>query len=366
MKKSFFMFLVLLLPEWSIAQMQTVKFNDPQWQFVDAEYDITAYKGKESLKLSKGYALLKDLDFKDGTIQVDINFPKQRAFHHVLFRVKNPKNHEEFYIRPHQSGNPDANQYTPVINGMAGWQLYYGEKFAVPVKYNFDNWHTIKIVVLGEQAEVFIDDMENPILHINKLKTGITSGTLGLFSFLKPVHYANFQYSTEKPELKSKKVPAKALASGTITNWQISSSFSDKDLKGTAITNEFSKKLNWQKASIEEEGWVNLARFAEVTPDNNTLIASIKIDAQNEVVKKVDFGFSDEVKVYLNGQLLFEGKDNFRTRDYRFLGTMGFYDTVYLPLQKGENTLWFAVKEIFGGWGVQAKIEDLTEVDLVE
>ena len=69
------MFLVLLLPEWSIAQMQTVKFNDPQWQFVDAEYDITTYKGKESLKLSKGYALLKDLYFKDGTIQVDINFP---------------------------------------------------------------------------------------------------------------------------------------------------------------------------------------------------------------------------------------------------------------------------------------------------
>jgi len=37
---------------------------------------------------------------------------------------------EHFYIRPHQSGNPDANQYTPVFNGVSAWQLYHGALYA--------------------------------------------------------------------------------------------------------------------------------------------------------------------------------------------------------------------------------------------
>lgn len=46
-------------------------------------------------------------------------------------------------------------------------------------------------------------------------------------------------------------------------------------------------------------------------------------------------------------------------RDYRFLGTIGLFDEVYLPLKKGENELWLAVTESFGGWGIKALIEDL-------
>ena len=47
-------------------------------------------------------------------------------------------NYENFYIRPHQSGNPDANQYQPVFNGSASWQLYYGPEYAAPVEYRYD------------------------------------------------------------------------------------------------------------------------------------------------------------------------------------------------------------------------------------
>ena len=68
--------------------------------------------------------------------------------------------------------------------------------------------------------------------------------------------------------------------------------------------------------------------------------------------------------VYLNDKLLYFGKDAYMSRDYRFLGTVGFYDMLFLPLKKGDNELWFVVSEDFGGWIIKAKLEDMTEISL--
>ncbi len=59
--------------------------------------------------------------------------------------------------------------------------------------------------------------------------------------------------------------------------------------------------------------------------------------------------------------MLFSVQDTFRSRGYRFLGTMGFYDDVYLYLNKGKNELWMAVSEDLqfkGGWGYKLKIKN--------
>jgi hypothetical protein len=47
-----------------------------------------------------------------------------------------------------------------------------------------------------------------------------------------------------------------------------------------------------------------------------------------------------------------------RSRDYRFLGSIGWYDTIYLPLVAGDNELVVAVSEDLGGWGLQARFPD--------
>ena len=77
---------------------------------------------------------------------------------------------------------------------------------------------------------------------------------------------------------------------------------------------------------------------------------------EEEQDKRLDFGFSDRVRVYLNGRLLFQGDDTYRSRDYRFLGSIGYFDALYLPLRKGENELLMAVSEDLGGW---AALENL-------
>ena len=41
-----------------------------------------------------------------------------------------------------------------------------------------------------------------------------------------------------------------------------------------------------------------------------------------------------------------------------FLGSIGWFDTLYLPLVQGPNEFVVAVSESFGGWGVQARFPD--------
>ena len=359
------MFLVAGLPQWLAAQMQKVDFETGKWQFIDAEFETVHYKGKDALHLKKGFALAKDLNLRDGTIQVDMHFSEKRGFHYLIFRMLDENNREEFYIRPHQSGNPDANQYTPVFNGIAGWQLYYGESFASPVRYDFDQWHTLKIEFAGKQALIYFDDLENPILQIDVLKTGIESGGIGIYTFLSDVYYANFQYSKETPKMPKPK-ETKPLAENIVQNWQISNAFPEARLKGQIINPAFESSLSWQNTTVEQEGFVNLARYATTVEANKTIVAALDIQSDSEQIKKIDFGFSDEVKVYLNGNLLYEGKDLFTSRDYRYLGTIGFFDALYLPLKKGQNKVWFVVKENFGGWGIQAKLDNKEGIELLE
>ena len=72
----------------------------------------------------------------------------------------------------------------------------------------------------------------------------------------------------------------------------------------------------------------------------------------------VRFVFSDRVRVYLNGRMLYAGNDGFVTHDPDFLGIVGLFDELALPLKRGPNELWFAVSETFGGWAITADLPD--------
>jgi hypothetical protein len=56
------------------------------------------------------------------------------------------------------------------------------------------------------------------------------------------------------------------------------------------------------------------------------------------------------------GRPLYDGDDTYRSRDYRFLGSIGWHDALHLPLEEGANELAVAVSEDFRGWGVQARL----------
>ena len=105
----------------------------------------------------------------------------ERGFSGARWRGEASGNYEEFYLRPHQSGKYDANQYQPVFNGVSGWQIYYGSDYSIPVTYRPGEWTKVRIEVLGDQAQMYIDS-EEPVLVVDDLKHEMRSGLIALFS----------------------------------------------------------------------------------------------------------------------------------------------------------------------------------------
>jgi hypothetical protein len=87
--------------------------------------------------------------------------------------------------------------------------------------------------------------------------------------------------------------------------------------------------------------------------------ARTNIPSDRDQVKKLAIGYSDDVSVFLNGQILFRGRSAQNFRDPAFLGIVNpENDALYLPLKRGNNELLLAVSELGGGWGFICRLAD--------
>jgi hypothetical protein len=335
-----------------------VPFDSPRWRLDAGRGRVEEHLGRQSLYLKGGIATVDGTHFADGEIDFDVAFSGARGFVGGLWRLQDAGNFEEFYLRPHQSGNPDANQYDPVFNGLRGWQLYHGERYSVPVVYPFDEWIHLKIRFAGEQAEVYVGDLEKPVLFIDELKRSVAPGAVGLsvIAGFAPAHFSNFSFvAMDSPALRGRPRAPAPVPPGVIPVWWVSDAFPEGALADGGPLGGITAERTWTRLPAERSGLANLAKVQGIQPPRDTVFARQVIRSDREQVRRLDFGFSDRVRVYLNGRLLFHGDDTFRSRDYRFLGSIGYFDALYLPLQAGDNELLLAVSEEAGGWGVQAK-----------
>ncbi|HEX4849571.1 MAG TPA: family 16 glycoside hydrolase, partial [Puia sp.] len=334
-----------------------------KWDTIGVTPVKETFLDKECFRLPSGSIVAKDVTLLDGTLELDISFPEGRSFPGFALRMQDPYNFESFYVRPHQSGNPDASQYTPVFNGEAGWQLYYGEGYSGAFTFKFNQWHHIKIELHGLQAEFYIDG--TAVIKVKELLAGYKPGRIGIISEGANLRVANIQYTNRQGSTPTSiPVPPNGSA-GLITQWQISNAVNRKLFDGKfELTPELKKNFGWTRQTSEPSGTINFARFGKWSETTNLMAAKLTIESAVDQVKAIAFGFSDYVSVYLNDKIIYSGSDNFRSRDYRFLGTIGFFDKVYLPLKKGVNELWFLVSEDFGGWGIKAKFDNMDNISL--
>lgn len=357
--------MLFFLQSW--AHAESVPFESPRWKLPENASKIEEHLGKKSLYLFGGMAVLRDVDFTDGIIEFDAAFSNKRGFFGAVFRLEDEGNYEEFYMRSHQSGNPDALQYTPVYNHMSGWQLYHGPGLSATTAFSFDQWLHIKLVVSGKQAELFIDNMDQPVLFMNNLRRPVKAGKVGLKVVrFAPGYFANFSVvKMDKPTLLSKSTPAPPTPPGTVKTWEISNSFEESALAHTlSLTEAHTNDLNWQSLTCEASGLANISRLTAYDRKKNTVFARLSIYSAKQQLKMLEFGYSDRIRVYLNGNLLYWGQNNYRSRDYRYLGTIGYFDAVSLPLMKGDNELLLAVSENFGGWGIIGRFGDMNGISL--
>jgi len=332
------------------ARAETVPCDSDRWVLVNGE--VTEHLGRPALA---GVAFLEDVDFQNGVIEVEIAVDgTQRSYPGIVFRRQSPGSYERFYLRPHRSRfHQDALQYTPVFNGIAGWQLYHGEGFTAGAVIPADEWLYLKIEVKDTQARVFFRDRETPALVITDLKHGISRGAIGLMGQGPgPTFFSNFRYELDG-DLEFPPAAAAETPYGTFTEWELSQAFpvSEIDFERTPAQQGITDLL-WQQVRSEPGGLVDVARFLQPGGREPECVWIRKtIPATEDQRREFAFGYSDQVSLFCNGQFLFSGNSAYRSRDPSFTGLVGLNDSVVLPLRRGDNELLMVLAEQFGGWG---------------
>lgn len=349
----------------STATAEEVPFSSDRWSIGAQEHRIEDFEGRETLFLKNGVALLEDVSFLNGILEFELMVGPDRGFSGARWRMQDAGNYEDFYIRPHQSGKPDANQYQPVFNGVAAWQIYFGPEYSVAIDYPFDEWIPVRIEVLGDKAQVFMDGGNEPSLVIDDLLHETVAGAVGISSGWAGARFANFRVTqtdnisiAAQPEFESKP-PAK----GLIEEWQVSDAVPESILVGvTQLDTGLLDGLKWHSLAIESNGIANLARLQTSRTGKNTAFIRLRLQADAPTVQALEFGFSDRVRVFVNGTLTFSASDMWQSRDYRFLGTVGLHDTVHCSLKRGRNEVILAISDSFGGWAVSGALVPETGV----
>ena len=163
----------------------------------------TSYLGTDCYVFEEASAvveLIADLDLAQGTIELDLAVTGERSFPGLAWRMQGAT-YESFFVRPHQIGNDDAVQYTPVFNDVSAWQLYHGPGFWAPTTFPIDEWFTVRVAFDGSSGEAYVANFESPALVFDGLRVPHQSGGIGILPGGAGVHVARFAYDSTKPGL---------------------------------------------------------------------------------------------------------------------------------------------------------------------
>ena len=342
-----------------------IPFGD-RWQ-LEGDARIATVGSAQVLELGAGIAELPEFLFEDGSIEVEVQMSGHRSFVYVRFREAGDGNWEEIYLRAHKSNLPDALQYTPVIGGASQWQLFHGETGTAGAPLPAEHWLGLRLEISGRQLAVFVANEKEPRLVIARMALAPRAGTLSLRSFIPRGSEAPFgarfrnlkvtpgQTTFDFGQLE----PAPENDPHLVRQWQASPTF--------AIEDKLYEKLPpvdesaWTSVATEPDGSVLLHHLAR--PDKVRAYGTVlrlQIDAERELTKTLDLGFSDAVSVFLNGRPIVSLDQSYRFDRPRVQGVMGLHQSrLYLPLRQGANELRLVVTESFGGWGVIGRWTDL-------
>jgi hypothetical protein len=206
------------------AEAESFPPDSQRWQ-LGSKAKVTDYLGRRCLALEEDRAVVKDFEMADGVIDPDMAGNGSRGFYNILFRTQANRDGEIVYLRPHKTGLDDAQQYTPVLNGVGPWQIYNGPGFTAAVEIPRDAWFHIRLVVTGAQAQLYVANMAVPSLVIHDLKSGIRTGGVGFYG----VHVSSVEIHRMPPADWEGHEPA--MPPTTIIKWWLSPSMNALERK---------------------------------------------------------------------------------------------------------------------------------------
>lgn len=374
--------LCLGLPIQSIAQQpkktyaqkeaSVIALTAPQWTFQQGKVAFVDYKGKKAMKLSSnsGQIVLKDVVFRDGVIEFDMEPVAAEFAQSIYFHRKDPKEQEIVYLRTARMGNKLANegiQYCPYFDGVNMWDMY--PEYQAPALARVGEWNHLMLEITGKRLRVFLNGASQPVLDVPQLEGRVLEGGI---AFEGAAYIANLQIKPGQVEgLSPAALPdltnhdANYLRKWTLTPPQ--------DLPaGTEPTTGNLPKLEQFTDSIvaERKGLINLTRTYGAGSGRRIVWLKTNIQAREAVRTNLQLGFSDEVWVFLNNQMVLVDKNLFlqNMRKYPDGRISTQNTTAKLNLKPGENELLIGIANDFYGWGIIARLEsteNIVETDQV-
>ena len=160
--------------------------KDARWQVAGRTTAVVDTNGKHALRMIEaapvmGLVWLKDYDFGDGTIEVDLlgrSQPVQGSFVGVAFHVANAQTYEAVYFRPFNFRAADSTRHSHAVQYVAQpgfpWQKLRSEhpgqyEAAVTPEPDGDQWFHVRVVVERPKVSVFVNGAATPALVVYEL-----------------------------------------------------------------------------------------------------------------------------------------------------------------------------------------------------
>jgi len=176
-------------------------------EVISGKAEMVTFRGRQAVHLvplpghesgdGSEVAILKNSDFKDGVIEVDVagaprpgSDPSSRGFIGISFRVQpHGSAYELIYLRPtngraaNQLNRNHSTQY--VSEPDYGWERLRKETPGVYESYvdlEPGVWTKMRIEVSGATARLYVNGATQPTLIVNDLKRGESRGQIALWA----------------------------------------------------------------------------------------------------------------------------------------------------------------------------------------
>jgi hypothetical protein len=338
---------------------QKMYLKAENWESQPGAVEFITYKNVPAMKVvaRSGQIIMKNLDFTDGTIEYDME-PVDARFTSFYFHQTSKEENEIFYFRTGRAGNNtamDAVQYAPVIKNVNLWDMY--PQYQSNATYERGKWNHVKLVIAGKQMRVYVNNILT--LQIPKLEGESHHGTIAF----------DGQVIISGLVIKPGQTEGLSAAEGMditdndpryIRKWLVSS---PQNTDNTDFSEKFipAATAAWDTVWAEREGLVNLTRKFGESKQRRIVWLKTAIHSDSLQQRRLDFGFSDEVWVYINGRMLYADKNLYggpmaKQPD----GRCSLENTSFgLPLNKGDNELLIGISNDFYGWGIMARLDKL-------
>ncbi len=367
-------YILFIFPLWLMGQGNThlIALDGSHWEFQPGQVTFSTHNETASMELLRDQppVVLKDVVFQDGTIEFDVELTRGR-FVGIQFRRASPEEYEWFYLRTSAAGDStdkSAIQYAPIIKGITLWDML--NHYQGPANFTAEGWNHVKLVISGRQMRVYINETQKPTLVVPELLGNTSSGSIAFDGNAK---FANVVVKHDQVEGLQKQAGFDPTQNDPhyLRKWLVSPAVSfplGKDIEKMDIPTD---TMNWSEIHAERLGLINLTRKYGGDKNNNRSNRKLvwlktTITSKKAQTVAMDLGFSDEVGIVLNDQLIYKMKNYYNESSMKEpSGRCSLENSsIDLELQQGKNELLLGVGNFFFGWGIVARLNSIEGIVL--